>query len=115
MEEGPSQLITDFLAELELDHECEDSLSDGYMDDFEISIVFLRPDGKQEYKDPNWVADCGYGLLAAAVFGSTEAWSTMSEKDKTHCSEQAVIDFHRLNHETWHAWYSRYEDRAKKT
>ena len=99
---GPHALVVDQIAN---DDDCK---SDGLFKDFSTSVTFVRPDGRLETKDPNWVADAGFGLLAAGVLGSTEGWSRMNEKDRQQCSENAIQNFRRLNDEHRRVWYAEY-------
>ena len=98
---------------VESEGNASDNHSDGFFNDFEIIVSFVRPDGRLEFKDPNWVSDCGFDVLAAGVFGSTEAWSKMEANERRQCSEKAIMDFYRCNTQTWDDWFADFERRRK--
>ena len=92
----------------------DDNLSDGFFADFDVGIIFLRPDGTSERKDPNWVVDAGFNYLAPGVFGSKAVWENMKEMDRRKLSEHALIRFSQWNDLEWHTWYTDYQYRLHR-
>ena len=84
------------------------------MQDFEIGVIFVRPDGLKEVKDPNWLEDAGFKCLAPSVFGSDSAWSQMTDIDRVECSESDLRHFCHHNRDSWERWYKGYCETAQR-
>ena len=82
-----------------------DGHADGFFEDFDISLTFVRPDCKTEWKDPNWLLDAGFRLISPAVFGCERAWSKMTEMERIQICDSAVTRFNSCNGVTWEAWF----------
>ena len=81
--------------------------ADEYSDGYDISLVFLRPDGGTEIKDPHWLVDSGFDLLAPGLYGSRTAWSRLTFVEEDQLAEEALVTFSRLNEMVWDDWYRR--------
>ena len=88
--------------------------SDGFFHDFDVSITFMRPDGKPEYKDPNWIYETGFKCLAPAVFGSEIAWRNMTQDQRAKCSKMALLHFNQVNGFSWDSWYPDHLERKRR-
>ena len=84
------------------------------MNDFNVSLLFVRPDGRKELKDPNWLEDTGFECLAPGVFGSVVAWSSMTDRERVECSEDAVLKFSQRNGTPYEIWYEDYLTRIRR-
>lgn len=98
------------------DHESDESdkHSEGYFQDFDIDVMLLRPDGALEVKNPNWVVDASFGILAPAVYGSPKAWCEMTEDARAESSANALAFFNRQNGLSWEDWHCDYVQRRRQ-
>ena len=108
LEDGSSHIyLTDATDSL------DDKAAEEEQADYETTVLFLRPDGDMELKDPVWCRDTDFGMLSPGIFGCREAWSKMRADLKQPLIDRAIRDFESMNSIAWDTWYPGYLTRQR--